>query len=109
MTAVLATLHPRRDAGEWWQKTPHINEEASCLLKLGDGQILHLRERRMSSTRPPTPLCCIYDGSSGRLSVAVVQVKREAEDLLWDYQDVASDLRRSDGTGTDLPDVGVIC
>ena len=41
MTAVLATLHPRRDAGECWQQTPHISEEASCLLKLGDGQILH--------------------------------------------------------------------
>jgi hypothetical protein len=41
MTAMLLTLHPRRDAGEWWQQTPHINEEASCLLKLGDGQILH--------------------------------------------------------------------
>src|SRR5271163_3401308 len=84
MTAVLATLHPRRDAEEWCQQTPHINEEASCLLKLGDGQILHRRERRTSSTRPPTPLCCIYDGSSGRC------------------------LRRSDGTGTDLPDVGVV-
>jgi hypothetical protein len=40
MTAALAAPHPRRDAGEWWQQTPHINE-ASCLLKLGDGQILH--------------------------------------------------------------------
>jgi hypothetical protein len=58
------------------------------LWKLGDGQILHRRERRTSSTRPPTPLCCIYDGSSGRC-VAVVRVKREAEDLVWDYQDVA--------------------
>jgi hypothetical protein len=44
----------------------------------------------------------------GALSVAVVRVKREAEDLVWDYQDVAGDLRRSDGTGTDLPDVGVV-
>jgi hypothetical protein len=25
----------------------------------------------------------------GALSVAVVRVKREAEDLVWDYQDVA--------------------
>jgi hypothetical protein len=40
--------------------------------------------------------------------VAVVRLKREAEDLVWDYQDVAGDLRRSDGTGTDLPDVGVV-
>lgn len=44
----------------------------------------------------------------GALSAAVVRVKREAEDLVWDYQDVARDLRRSDGTGTDLPDVGVV-
>ena len=42
------------------------------------------------------------------MSVAVVRVKREAEDLVWDYQDVAGDLRRSDGTGTDLPDVVVV-
>jgi hypothetical protein len=44
----------------------------------------------------------------GALSVAVVRVKREAEDLVWDYQDVAGDLRRSDGIGTGLPDVGVV-
>ena len=39
----------------------------------------------------------------GAVSVAVVRVKREAEDLVCDYQDVAGDLRWSDGTGTDLP------
>jgi hypothetical protein len=44
----------------------------------------------------------------GALSVAVVRVQREAENLVWDYQDVVGDLRRSDGTGTGLPDVGVV-
>jgi hypothetical protein len=29
----------------------------------------------------------------------VVRVQREAENLVWDYQHVAGDLRRSDGTG----------
>jgi len=41
MTAALAAPHPRRYARERWQHTPHINEEASCLLKSGEGQILH--------------------------------------------------------------------
>jgi hypothetical protein len=31
----------------------------------------------------------------GALSAAVVRVKRAAEDLVWDCQDVAGDLRRS--------------
>ena len=44
----------------------------------------------------------------GAVSVAVVRVKREAEDLVWGYQDVAGDLRRSDGTGTDLPDARLL-
>ena len=30
----------------------------------------------------------------GAVSVAVARVTREARDLAWDYQDVASDLRR---------------
>jgi hypothetical protein len=41
MTAALAAPHPRRDAREWWQQTPDINEKASCLLKSGEGRILH--------------------------------------------------------------------
>jgi hypothetical protein len=41
MTAALAAPHPRRDAREWWQQTPNINEETSCLLKSGEWQILH--------------------------------------------------------------------
>jgi hypothetical protein len=31
-------------------------------------------------------------------ATAVVRVKREAENLVWDDQHVAGDLRRSDGT-----------
>ncbi|HKV22541.1 MAG TPA: hypothetical protein VJR50_26190 [Mycobacterium sp.] len=31
---------------------------------------------------------------AGAVSVAAFRVKREAEDLVWDYQDVAADLRR---------------
>jgi hypothetical protein len=27
MTAVLAALHPRRDAGEWWQQTAGIKPD----------------------------------------------------------------------------------
>ena len=30
----------------------------------------------------------------GAVSVALGRVTREAQDLVWDYQDVASDLRR---------------
>jgi hypothetical protein len=30
----------------------------------------------------------------GAVSVAANRVKRETEDLVWDYQDVATDLRR---------------
>jgi hypothetical protein len=30
----------------------------------------------------------------GAVSVALTRVTREAQDLVWDYQDVASDLRR---------------
>jgi hypothetical protein len=30
----------------------------------------------------------------GAVSVAVTRVAREAHDLVWDYQDVAADLRR---------------
>jgi hypothetical protein len=41
MTAALAAPHPRRDAGEWWQQTPHINEEVLMLAETGEGQILH--------------------------------------------------------------------
>ena len=34
----------------------------------------------------------------GAVSVAANRVKRETKDLVWDYQDVATDLRRpSDG------------
>ena len=32
----------------------------------------------------------------GAVSEAAVRVKRETEDLVWDYQDVAGELRRSD-------------
>ncbi len=32
----------------------------------------------------------------GAVSVALARVTREAQDLVWDYQDVASDLRRRD-------------
>lgn len=45
---------------------------------------------------------------AGAVSMALVRVTREAEDLVWDYQDVAGDLRRSTRTRTDLPDVGVV-
>jgi hypothetical protein len=31
---------------------------------------------------------------AGAVSVALGRVKREAHDLVWDYQDVATDLRR---------------
>lgn len=37
----------------------------------------------------------------GAVSVALTQVTREAQDLVWDYQDVASDLRRSGGEEPD--------
>ena len=30
----------------------------------------------------------------GAVSVALGRVRREAQDLVWDYQDVAADLRR---------------
>jgi hypothetical protein len=32
----------------------------------------------------------------GAVSVALTRVTREASDLVWDYQDVAADLRRRD-------------
>ena len=44
----------------------------------------------------------------GTVSVALVRVKRETEDLVWDYQDVAGDLRSPAGSGNDLPHVGQI-
>jgi hypothetical protein len=34
----------------------------------------------------------------GAVSVALVRVKREAEDLVWDYEDLAGDLRSSAGS-----------
>jgi hypothetical protein len=34
---------------------------------------------------------------AGAVSVAVARVRRETQDLAWDYKDVAADLRRSDG------------
>lgn len=39
----------------------------------------------------------------GALSQAVLRVKREAEDLVWDYQDVAADLRREEDLAVDSP------
>ena len=40
----------------------------------------------------------------GAVSVALARVTRETQDLVWDYQDVAADLRRrgdSDATQSD--------
>jgi hypothetical protein len=45
---------------------------------------------------------------AGAVSMALARVTREAEDLVWDYQDVAGHLRRSPRTRTDMPDVGVV-
>ncbi len=42
----------------------------------------------------------------GAVSVALARVTREAQDLAWDYQDVAADLRRRPadlGTGPQAP------
>lgn len=39
---------------------------------------------------------------AGALAEAVLRVKREADDLVWDYQDVAADLRRED-SAVDAP------
>jgi hypothetical protein len=44
----------------------------------------------------------------GAVSGAVIRVKREAQDLVWDYQDVAADLRRGDGSGNYRPNVDLI-
>jgi hypothetical protein len=44
----------------------------------------------------------------GAVSGAVVRVKREAQDLVWDYRDVAADLRHHDSRGNRLPNVDVI-
>jgi len=38
----------------------------------------------------------------GAVSGAVVRVKRETQDLAWDYQDVAADLRRPRGEATPI-------
>jgi hypothetical protein len=39
----------------------------------------------------------------GAVSVAANRVKRETKDLVWDYQDVATDLRRpGDGRATQV-------
>jgi hypothetical protein len=40
----------------------------------------------------------------GAVSVALSRVKREAQDLVWDYRDVASDLRRPDRDNTGRTD-----
>ena len=42
---------------------------------------------------------------AGAVAVAASRVKRETEDLVWDYQDVASDLRRPGDDKTKPVDV----
>lgn len=37
---------------------------------------------------------------AGAVSTAAVRVKRETQDLAWDYQDVAADLRRPGDVAT---------
>jgi hypothetical protein len=43
---------------------------------------------------------------AGAVSGALVRVTREAQDLAWDYQDVAADLRRPRAGGATLSDPG---
>jgi hypothetical protein len=44
----------------------------------------------------------------GVVSSALRRVTQEVEDLVWDYRDVAGDLRRSARTGEQLPEVAPI-
>jgi hypothetical protein len=40
---------------------------------------------------------------AGSVSVALARVTRETQDLVWDYQDVAADLRRPSIDGATQP------
>jgi hypothetical protein len=40
---------------------------------------------------------------AGSVSVALTRVTRETQDLVWDYQDVAADLRRPNIDGAAQP------
>jgi hypothetical protein len=43
---------------------------------------------------------------AGLVSTALARAVQEVEDLVWDYQDLAGDLRRSDRPSNGLHDAG---
>lgn len=45
---------------------------------------------------------------AGAISGAAGRLRREAGDLVWDYQDVAADLRRPAASDRDLPAIAPI-